>query len=295
MNPNPFEYTGNNLTFIVGCPRSGTTWLQKLLSCHPKIRSGQETHLFTFHISPQLREWREHLDPKYRGGIGLGCYFTEEEFLRILKEYLVRLFQPMIGMLQPGEIFVEKTPSHALFISDILALLPEARIIHVLRDPRDTVASLMAASGTWGSAWAPNHPRDAARWWVEHVTAVERSRANIPNGQFHQIRYEELHSTPEGVLSGCATFLGLKWEEEALRKAIDSNDAKQNNKGTPIKLGGEVARLRGNMTQEPDGFVRKAKVGGWRTELSLRDRFWIWRVARKPMAAAGYRWPFFLL
>ncbi len=35
------NYKGQSLVFIVGCPRSGTTWLQRLLSCHPQIRTGQ--------------------------------------------------------------------------------------------------------------------------------------------------------------------------------------------------------------------------------------------------------------
>jgi len=70
-------YTGHNLVFLVGCPRRGTTWLQRLLACHPAVRTGQESHVFEVHIAPQLREWRKLADQSNRGGVGMACYFTE--------------------------------------------------------------------------------------------------------------------------------------------------------------------------------------------------------------------------
>jgi hypothetical protein len=48
-------YQGHNLVFLIGCPRSGTTWLQRLLASHPQVRTVQETFLFPRYISPQLR------------------------------------------------------------------------------------------------------------------------------------------------------------------------------------------------------------------------------------------------
>src|SRR5262245_18200586 len=88
------DYTGHNLVFIVGSPRSGTTWLQRLLAAHAAIRTGQESKLFGSYIIAQLRAWRweesREADPKTatgRGGTGLSCYMREEEFLASLKEY----------------------------------------------------------------------------------------------------------------------------------------------------------------------------------------------------------------
>src|ERR1700682_5616707 len=80
------EYTGANLLFVVGCPRSGTTWVQRLLATHPGIRTGQESDVFDQYIGPQLRTWQHELDPQAsgRGGVGLGCYFQDGEFRRLL-------------------------------------------------------------------------------------------------------------------------------------------------------------------------------------------------------------------
>src|SRR2546423_15469034 len=97
---------------VVGCPRSGTTWVQRLLASHPQVRTGQESDLFDLCVGPQLQAWRRELDggSSGRGGVGLGCYFREDEFVPILKRYALDLLRPMVGGLQPGEVFVEKTP-----------------------------------------------------------------------------------------------------------------------------------------------------------------------------------------
>ena len=159
------DYTGHNLILIVGSPRSGTTWLQRLLASHPAVRTGQESNVFQ-HIVEQLRHFRRNLTPEHRGGQGLACYFTEEDFCRIQKSFLITLLQPMVGSLQAGALFVDKTPAHDRYIPEIVEFFPKVRIIHILRDPRDVVASMLAASRSWGAYWAPNTARRAATCWI---------------------------------------------------------------------------------------------------------------------------------
>src|SRR5258706_11312382 len=117
--PEMTDYTGQNLVFIVGCPRSGTTWLQRLLASHPQIRSGEESHFFDMYVGPQLRTWKGQFKNLSASGVGhlVGppAYFREAEFISIVRNYLLELLTPMVKSLQPGELFVEKTPSHALF------------------------------------------------------------------------------------------------------------------------------------------------------------------------------------
>ncbi|HEY2596345.1 MAG TPA: sulfotransferase, partial [Chloroflexota bacterium] len=75
-------YDGANLVFVVGCPRSGTTWVQRLLASHSCIRTGQESDLFDMYVGPLLHTWQQELrvDSSGRGGVGLACYFTDAEF-----------------------------------------------------------------------------------------------------------------------------------------------------------------------------------------------------------------------
>jgi hypothetical protein len=287
------DYAGDNLIFVVGCPRSGTTWVQRLLATHPCVRTGQESDLFDMYVGPQLRAWRQELrdDTSGRGGVGLTCYFTDGEFQPILKEYLLRLLTPMVGELKPGELFVEKTPSHVLYASEIHELLPGARFIHVLRDARDTVASLLGASRGWGRAWAPRRAADAAGTWVTHVSAGQRAACHLPDSQFTQVRYEALQSDGYHVMRDLVQWLGLTWSEDEVRLALQKNspEAARVGRGTPIPLGGEVGK-RDSTVREPPGFIRRARAGGWRQDLTPMQKLAVWRVAQSTMAEVGYPW-----
>jgi hypothetical protein len=288
------DYDGANLVFVVGCPRSGTTWIQRLLATHPCIRTGQESDVFDLYVGPQLRTWRHELevDSSGRGGVGLGCYFTDDQFRRILKAYLVELLGPMVGSLRAGELFVEKTPSHVLFVPEMHELLPAARFVNVLRDARDTVASLLGASRTWGRAWAPRRAASAASTWVSHVRAAQAAHQLLPSAQFFDLRYEQLHADGPRVLRATIDWLGLAWSDADVLSALERNspDAARAGRGTPIPLGGAFGATAGPVVKEPRGFIRQARAGTWRRELNLADRLAVWRVAHTTMAQVGYTW-----
>jgi hypothetical protein len=196
----------------------------------------------------------------------------------------------MVGGLQPGELFLEKTPSHVLYIPEIHALLPRARFIHVLRDARDTVASLLSASRTWGRAWAPRRAANAARTWVSHVDAARHAQRMLPANLYTELRYEALHASGQQVLQDLARWLGLTWTDASIAQALQRNSpaAARAGQGTPIPLGGQFA---GSVVKEPEGFIRQARAGTWRHDLTAADKLAVWRVAHVSMARAGYRWP----
>lgn len=229
------QYTGNNIVFIVGCPRSGTTWLQQLLASYPKAKTGRETHLFSWLIGPQLRAWRKEMDRlasrEDRIGVGPPAYFTEDKFLRNLKQYLLVLLQPMVGNLKQDEFFIEKTPNHALFIPEIVQMLPDSKIIHVLRDARDTVASLMAVN----------------------KSSRGKGGGNVP------------------------------WAPESAREAGTA---------TGIPVAGEFQRISGITLSGTRTFARKANVGSWKGDLTLKQKLGVWLVARKTMNEVGYQWKY---
>jgi hypothetical protein len=288
------KFDGNNLVLIVGAPRSGTTWLQKLLASHPLIKTGQESDVFDSYIGPQLRAWRRNIsiERSGRGGVGLGCYFLEEEFIRNLKNYMDILLSPMLGSLRDNEFFLEKTPGHALFMPEIMELLPKVRIIHVLRDGRDVTASLLAVSRTWGKNWAPKKMGNAARMWQKYVSEVKRSLPLIPKPQYFELRYEQMYSCTSSVLREIANFLEIQWTDSDLLDAVDKNrpEAKIRGRETSIPLHGEIARHSGDVVIDPPGFIRKAIPGSWKTDLSLWEKINFWRVARKTLAENGYKW-----
>ena len=114
----------------------------------------------------------------------------------------------------------------------------------------------------------------------------------LPAGQFFEVRYEALHTDAPRVLRDLADWLGITWADADVRAALERNNpsAARAGQGTPIPLGGEFATTLGAVVKEPEGFVRQARAGSWRTDLTLLDKVNVWRIARATMAEASYPW-----
>ncbi len=285
---------GGDVVFIVGSPRSGTTWLQRLLASHPRVKTGQESHLFSQYLAPQLRRWRKAIertsDPEFQGrsGLGLGGYLSEEQFLTLLRLYVVTMRHA--AGVRAGDLFLEKSPSHALVMPEIRTVLPRSRVIHLVRDPRDVVASLVAASRGWGSKWAPSEAGKAAAVWVRHVEAVREAAAALTPEAFIQVRYEDLSADAPDTLRTLREFLGLDWSESQIARAVEANrrDTVRQGGGTPIPIFGHYRREKGAVAVEPEGFVRKA--GAKKEGLSLGERRQVWKKVYPTMKTFGYSW-----
>jgi hypothetical protein len=216
---------------------------------------------------------------------------SQHDFDSLVREYTLKLLEPMVRDLDDGEIFIEKTPSHALFLAEIDDLLPRCKFIHVLRDPRDVCASLLSANKAWGKHWAPSSARDAAAMWVSHVQAARAAGRQIPNSRYREVRYEDLQQSPGATLNTLAEFLDLDWSMEEIRGAIEVNRASQARlgAGTQIPLAGEVGKRSGPVVKEPEGFIRHATSGGWKTDLSRMTKLQVWLVSRRLMNELGYK------
>jgi len=285
------NHDGSNLVFLVGAPRSGTTWLQRMLASHPRIVTGQESGLFDTYIGPQIRAFRRDLDPEIsgRGCLGLGCYFTEKEFKTLLEEYLQRILHVMLAPVGNGQLFLEKTPSHALYLQELVEFLPKSRILHLVRDGRDVAASLLAAARSWGRNWAPNSAAAAATMWKRHVEAVIAAKKTLPENSFLEIRYESLVDDPPGTLATIFSFLGLATLEGEIEEYVLVNNrcAAQNGSWTPIPVSGEALIQGFSSCQEPRGFVAPAPEP-WEKRLSAAELHEILAVAGGLLEELGY-------
>lgn len=291
-----YNTDGHDMIFVVGCPRSGTTYLQRLLASLPGVKTGQETHIFGFFIRPLVKSWRDlvkFMEVDTRGGVGLPCYIDESKFKDLLRYFLFQLLKLITKGLKDDEIFIDKTPQNAFHVEMIKDLLPEARFIHMLRDPRDVVSSLLAANRSWGSEWAPGNARDCAILWRKHVKTFRTSIKHIPSTHYYELKYEELVKDPLKSISAICKFLNLHHSKEVLEKSIRENDLRNAHKtgGTKIPLGGLAAVNSDKQhVEEPEGFIRRGTSGGWQDELSLFDKINVWRVARHTMREVGYSW-----
>jgi len=172
--------------FILGCVRSGTTMLRNILRKHPNLACPEETHFFrwsepfrgptsrTVMLNNATLKRHRHLD-----GI------TDEEFLAMLdssnsrSELITQYMARYIALKKPqAKRWFEKTPQNFYGANLIAAEFPQAKFIHIVRDPINVVASLrigkvmkvddlVGACSYWNEAAAVFHTLNRA--WPERV------------------------------------------------------------------------------------------------------------------------------
>jgi hypothetical protein len=104
----------------------------------------------------------------------------------------------------------EKTPRHLMHVPAILEQLPDAKIICMLRDGRETALSLNAMP--W---WPPNDLAAAARVWSKSARLADRYARSYPR-QFEVVCYEDLVTSTQAVLSSVMSYLGEAFEPRQL-------------------------------------------------------------------------------
>ena len=250
----PLDSNSNNpdLVFMVGLPRSGTTWLQKLLGNHPDIGTAQESHLFNHFLGSQIEAW-DHMIAfeDGRGGIGVPAYQKESEFFDMLQRQVKETLSKC-DEYEKGSVFVEKTPDHIRHILDIQRVLPEARIVLIMRRPADIIESMLSAGSGWGRHWAPGSIVSAIRLCYYFSRKANADYKIADQSKIHVLRYEDLREDSTSVLKGLLQFLN-----------VDSSDAsieQMQNSKFELHRYGEFARIAGTtLVEEPEGFARKKK------------------------------------
>lgn len=263
--------------FIVGAPRSGTTYVQNLIGSHPLVVTSQETDLFAQYIAPLRARWEFQLpsDPeawtRWRHK-GLPAVFTEEEFDSVITTIVDRVHSRTLALKLGAKIWLTKVPQNCQHAELILRYIPQARFIHVLRDGRDVVASQLRAARGWGRDWAPQDVCTAATCWRTDVQAG-RSIRRLTDA-YLEVRYEELISpTAPALLRQVWAFLGVDaGEEECARRCAEFNLNREGGARSSLVWGGEVIRRLQAPPAEPPGFAGEGGVGAWAQEFDSRSR-----------------------
>lgn len=202
--------------FVVGPSRSGTTLLRSLLNAHPRIHL---THEASFYLLPKMlvlprgydaTDWLEHYVqlPQFRylnlDANGLRDprpgRLDRREIPRLIRR-IMRLRAQRYGRVRFGD----KTPTHAGFLKEILRDFPDARVVHIARDPRATVASLLRMP--WSSP--------SIGTLAQHVDG-QLKRALTQGHRVHEVRLESLIEDPAGTLHGVLDFVGEDWDDDVL-------------------------------------------------------------------------------
>lgn len=176
----------------------------------------------------------------------------------------------------------EHTPRNVFFVSEILSLFPEAKVVCMVRDPRDVVLSQRAKWRRRGLSNGGAPRREMLRSLLAYhpVTVALLWKSALAAGQLHAddprvltVRFESLATSPEATLATVCEFLGVPWESALL--AVEQR-------------GSSRLRDRGAIGMNAD------RASAWR-RAGARERadvFLCEVVCRKQMRAMGYELPF---
>jgi hypothetical protein len=273
-----------SLAFLVGAPRSGTTWLQRTLAAHPEIASSTETDLFSAYLGPWLSRWNAEMADFDRPEArlkGLSAILDEQQFVELLAVTARHVYVQVAARKPGARLVLDKTPAHSLLMSQIANVFPAARFIHIIRDGRDAAQSLKVASEGWGRSWAPSAIADAAEMWAQFVGAAQAAGGRLGD-RYLELRYEDLSANPEPAIDRCLRFLGIN-DAAAMRLQCGPSDESDS-----LIWGGELLKRRGAPPPEPDGFVGKGGSGAWRERWTPRDREAFRIVAGQTLIELGY-------
>jgi hypothetical protein len=107
--------------------------------------------------------------------------------------------------------FVEDNTWNVLFAQELDDLIPEAKLIHVYRDPRDVVASFSH------QRWSPTDKRQGALWYKAMMTHWFSVRAALATDSYYELKLEDLVSSPREEIQNLCEFVQIPVEEEMLK------------------------------------------------------------------------------
>ncbi len=191
--------------FILGMPRSGTTLVETILASHPDVYSAGELHdILQIANNPKLGVKSEGFPISMQG-------LTKEDVREMGERYLENLREHD----EHAKRITDKMPANFMALGLIHLMLPEAKIIHTMRNSADICLS----SFTKNFNNSQRHSYDLvemARFYVSYAEIMEYWRKLLPKGTFYDVQYEELVANPEEETRKLVDYCGLEWNDACL-------------------------------------------------------------------------------
>lgn len=190
--------------FIVGIPRSGSTLIEQILASHPQVCGGGELPQFADAVT-ELGDSRGVSFPD------LVTHLSGDALRQLGERYLAE-----ITPLAPAAArIIDKTLSNFLHVGLIHLALPQARIIHAVRDPAATCLSCFSKVFATGQLYSYDLA-ELGRLYRHYRGLMDHWRRVLPPGRMLDVRYEDVVADLEGQTRRMLAYCGLDWDERCL-------------------------------------------------------------------------------
>ncbi len=192
--------------FVVGMPRSGTTLVEQILASHRDVHGAGEIYDFDLAAA----------DHGGAAALALQCpeivaQMSGEEFRQIGANYLQRIR----AAAPSARRIVDKMTENFRFAGLIALALPNARILHVRRDPADTCVSCFSTLFTDNLPYTYDLA-ELGRYYRAYEALMNHWRDALPHGMMIDVQYEDVVADLEGQSRRILDHCGLEWDARCL-------------------------------------------------------------------------------
>lgn len=202
--------------FVGGVARSGTTYIKDVLNAHSRICCGHELKLVPLMCSIRKHWWKTMDHQLVPAGL------TEPKMDDTFRSFAAMYM--LLSRLDNKPRIAEKTPHNVTEFATLHSWFPRAKFVHVVRDGRAVMASLLKQNWTdmtdptGAKVWYCRDATGAARYWRHILETAAAEQARIAPSQYHTVKYEDLVAQPETTMRGLFHFLGEPWEPAVLQQ-----------------------------------------------------------------------------
>ena len=191
--------------FLVGATRSGTTLLRLMLDSHPEISNFGEfeyaVHMIEDDRLPVMADYYRYLDLDRMYRVRSWDIDPKLGYVDLIRSFLQQAGD------RAGKPFVGATV-HSQF-DELPRLWPNARYIHIVRDPRDVARSCI------GMGWCGN-AYFGTDYWLEPIRRWKKLSETLPPSRRIQVRYEDLICDTRAQLERICEFIGTDYHDQMM-------------------------------------------------------------------------------
>jgi LPS sulfotransferase NodH len=254
------------MLFVVGAPRSGTSWLQQLVAVHPRLATGCESHLFCEGLAGL---WE--LDRVRKTQMGLRTWVTRPDFVRSVRAMADQIFGAALEAQPTTTHVLEKTPHHETDAAQRMAeVYPDATYVHIIRDGYSSAASMC---DLWPDSEHGKSFANAAAMWRDGVMSAREALSGL---NYLEFRYEDVVAEPAAHLAQIFGAAGLAYDDVLIAAAVELGRTPINVRPVDVRSGVDkwsgLDRKHAREVESSAGELLK-ELGYLRTERGARGLF----------------------